>query len=118
MDRTRLATPERGFVLDAKRRLEQRAASSTLSTSGSLRGYRVTTRARARSRRLSNCEQESQRPDRAIDRCRAYAVLMLVQLETPNVLGRRGVRSTAKKRGEAPDMTNVVVLRARSQAPH
>ena len=40
---------------------------------------------------------------------------MLMQLEAPDVLGRRGVGRAAKERGEAPDMTDVILLRMRSQ---
>ena len=43
---------------------------------------------------------------------------MLMQLEAADVLGRRGVGRAPKERGEAPDMTNVVLLRMRSQAAH
>jgi hypothetical protein len=43
---------------------------------------------------------------------------MLMQLEMPYVLDRRGARGTPKKSGEAPDMTNVVMLRMGSQTPH
>ncbi|ESY64789.1 hypothetical protein X743_30580 [Mesorhizobium sp. LNHC252B00] len=43
---------------------------------------------------------------------------MLMQLEAPDVLDRRRVGSADKERGEAPDMTNVVLLRMRSQTPH
>lgn len=46
-------------------------------------------------------EQEPQCRDRAIDRCRADAALMLMQLESTDVLSRRGIwlpRNTAKRR--------------------
>jgi hypothetical protein len=43
---------------------------------------------------------------------------MLVQLETPDVLGRRGIGRAPNERSKAPDMTNVVLLRMRSQTPH
>lgn len=40
------------------------------------------------------------------------------QLEAPDLLGRPGVGRTPKERGEAPDMTNVVLLRMRFQASY
>src|SRR5262245_17168641 len=43
---------------------------------------------------------------------------MLLQLEASDILRRRGVGSAPKERGEAPDMTNVILLRMRPQAPH
>ena len=110
---------ERGLVLDAWRRFEQPRRFLHAQHLGQL--ARIPgdhQRARQIPPLQRHREQEAQRRDRAVDRRRADAVLMLVQLEAPDVLGRRGVGSAPKERGKAPDMTNVVLLRMRSQAPH
>ncbi|ESY62266.1 hypothetical protein X740_28460 [Mesorhizobium sp. LNHC221B00] len=63
-------------------------------------------------------EQEAQRRDRTVDRRGADTVLMLVQLEAPDILGRRSVGSAPKECGKAPDVTYVILLCMRSQTSH
>lgn len=97
----------------------KRAASSILSTSGSLRGLPVITRARARSRRFSG----------TLNRKRiAESVMLIVAGPTPfscRCNWKRRMSSTVavsggtpKKRSVAPDLTDVVLPSVRSQPWH
>lgn len=108
---------ERGLVLDAWRRFEQPRRFLNAQSGQLARISRDHQSARQIAPPQPHGEQEPQRRDCAVDRRRPHAVLMLTQLEAPNVLGRRGVGSTAKERGKAPDMTNVVLLRMWSSGP-
>lgn len=56
-------------------------------------------------------KQESQRRDGAVDGRRSDALLMLIKLEAADIVRRRGVGRTPDKRGEAPNVTNVVLPR-------
>jgi len=63
-------------------------------------------------------KQEAQGRDRAIDRRRSDAVLMLRELETSNILADGCITSAPKEGGEAPDMPDVVLLGMPAQAAH
>ena len=63
-------------------------------------------------------KQEPQRRDSAVDGRRSDALLMLIQLEAADIVRRRGVGRAAEERGEAPDVTNVVLLRVGAEATH
>ena len=63
-------------------------------------------------------EQEPQRRHRTVDRRRANTVLVLIKLESADLLRRRGVRRAPEECGEASDLANVVLLRMGAHAPH
>ncbi|GGC06497.1 hypothetical protein GCM10011494_26380 [Novosphingobium endophyticum] len=60
--------------------------------------------------------QEAQGRNRAIDGARTGAALVLVDLEIAQILRRRRVGRTAEVGGKAPDVADVLFLRARQQA--
>jgi len=55
-------------------------------------------------------KHEPQRRGRAVDGRRPDAVLMLIQLEATDVLGRRSIGRASEEGCEAPVVTNVVLL--------
>jgi hypothetical protein len=63
-------------------------------------------------------KQKPQRRDSAVNGRRSHAVLVLIQLEAADILWRRCVGRAADKRGEAPDVTNVVLRCVGAEAPH
>lgn len=63
-------------------------------------------------------KQKPQRRDSTVDGRRPNTVLMLIQLETTDIFWRRGVGRAPEKRGEATDVTNVVLPRMGAQATH
>ena len=62
--------------------------------------------------------QEPQSRDRAVDRARAGAALVLLDLEVAQVFGRGGIGWPPQIGGKAPDMPDILILGAREQAPH
>jgi len=110
---------ERGFVLRARRRLEQPPDLLGAQNDWELAGM---TGKHEPPRQVwpINChgEEEAQRRHRTVDGGRLHAALDLVNLETPNILGGRRVRRSPDKGGEAPDEADVVALRLFPQAAH
>jgi hypothetical protein len=110
---------ERGLVLDARCRFEQPRRFLEAQHLGQLAGmpddYQRTRQIPPLQR---NQEQEPQRRDRPVDGRRANAVLMLMQLEVSDVPRRRCVGRATKERGQAPNVTNLVLLGMGAQAPH
>lgn len=79
-----------------------RAASSKLRRSGSSRGLRVITSARATSRRFSVTVNRKRGAETVLLIVAGLHRSHLTQLEIPYVIGRCGVRGTCKESGEAP----------------
>ena len=110
---------ERGLVLEARCGFEQ---PRRFLDAEHIRQLAVIARDHQGARQIPplQChqEQEPQRRDSAVDGRRSDALLMLIELEAADILRRRGVGRAAEKRGKAPDVTNVVLLRVGAEAPH
>ena len=63
-------------------------------------------------------EEEAQRRNRAVDARRTHAGLRLMQLKTPKVLRRGGIRRAAEEGCERPDVPDIVVARLLDEVAH
>jgi hypothetical protein len=108
--------PERRSVLDARRRLEQPRYLLDAEHVGQLAGTRRQDQlARQVGPVERHAEQETQRRYRGADDGLPDAVLALVKLEAPYVLGGGGFGGASQERREGANVADIVVLGTR---PH
>jgi len=111
--------PERGFVLETRRRLEQSPDLLDAQHVRKLAGMTDQDEASGQIRPVErHGEEEAERRHRTVDSGGLHPALGLMNLETTDILGGRRIRRPPEEGGEAPHEAYVVVLRVLSKAAY
>ncbi len=109
---------QRCLMLEQVVAVSSRAASSWLSTIGSLRACPVRTSRRARSGRSSACVKKNRNADTMLFMVGRHSQVALLDLEATHLLGRRRVGRPTQECRKPADVANVVALRLAAELTH